>query len=356
MLVTIPTISITEALKENSFYIDVRSPAEYEEFHIDGAINIPIFSNEERAQIGTLYKQVGQDEAKELGVQFFSKKLPALYELYKDCLNQHQDHKIIVYCWRGGMRSGSIVTFMAMMGLPLIQLEGGIRSFRKLIQAELESFATINRKYIVLEGNTGTRKTDILLALQKQQYPVIDLEGLAGHRGSTFGGIGLKPKTQKEFERDLWMRLWELKDSPYYIVEAESKRIGRITLPDFIVKGKEEGMRIHIHAPLESRINAICETYQFQDYHDEFIRAVEIIKKRIKPDVYQQIFDSFNNKDYKTFVKLLLEEYYDPRYTYAADQYDTPIQDIVIEGTMDGIMKVREQIKNIVETNRLLTT
>ncbi|WP_017753853.1 tRNA 2-selenouridine(34) synthase MnmH [Calidifontibacillus oryziterrae] len=356
MLVSIPTISITEALKENSFFIDVRSPAEYEEFHIDGAINIPLFSNDERAQIGTIYKQVGQEEAKELGVKFLASKLSELYAAYKDCVKQQHHKKIIVYCWRGGMRSGSIVTFMAMMNLPLIQLEGGIRSFRKLIQSELESFAAIKRDYIVLEGNTGTHKTDILQALQKEGYPVLDLEGLAGHRGSTFGGIGLKPKSQKEFERDLWKRLWELKNSRYFIVEAESKRIGRIVLPQFIVEGKEAGARIHLHAPIESRIKAICETYQFQNYHEEFERALEIIKKRMKPDVYLLIKESLATKDYETFVRLLLEEYYDPRYTYASNQYDTPSYELVIEHTVDGISKVREQINNIVENNRLLTT
>lgn len=356
MQVSIPTISISEALKEDAIYIDVRSPGEYSEFHIPDAINVPLFSNDERAQIGTIYKQVGQEQAIELGVQFFSRKLPDFYETFKNIVKQNKHKKIIVYCWRGGMRSGTVVSFMGMIKLPLIQLEGGIRSYRKLIQADLEFFATIPKQYIVLEGNTGTHKTDILQALQKENFPVLDLEGLAGHRGSTFGGIGLQPKSQKEFERDLWLRLWELKDSPYFIIEAESKRIGRITIPEFILKGKDNGTRIHIDSPIECRIKAICDTYRFAEYHEQFVHAVEIIKKRMKPDLYNQIIESLNNRQYDLFVKLLLEEYYDPKYSFAADQYNSPVRIVTIKGVKDGIETIKAEINSILESTGLLTT
>ncbi|MEC1714625.1 tRNA 2-selenouridine(34) synthase MnmH [Schinkia azotoformans] len=356
MQVSIPTISITDALKEDAIFIDVRSPGEYEEFHIPNAISVPLFSNEERAQVGTTYKQIGQGKAIELGVQIFSKKLPEYYQTFKNIANDNKHKNIIVYCWRGGMRSGTVVSFLGTLKLPLIQLVGGIRSYRKLVQAELEYFSTIEKQYIVLEGNTGTHKTDILEALQKENYPVLDLEGLAGHRGSTFGGIGLQPKSQKEFERDLVLRLRELQDSPYCIIEAESKRVGRIILPDFILKGKDAGVRIHIHSPIESRIKAICDTYQFENYHDEFIHAIEILKKRMKPNLYNQITESFNNRQYELFVKLILEEYYDPKYTFAADQYETPVRFVQIQGLEDGIEIVKTELNSIVKGMGLLTT
>lgn len=356
MHVSMPTISITDALKEEAIYIDVRSPGEYTEFHIPDAVNIPLFSNEERAQIGTIYKQIGQESAIQLGVQIFSKKLPDFYKVFKRIQSENKHKKIIVYCWRGGMRSGTVVSFLGAIKVPLIQLEGGIRSYRKLIQAELESFAKIKKPYIVLEGNTGTHKTDILLALQEENYPVIDLEGLAGHRGSTFGGIGLQPKTQKQFERDLWLRLSELKDAQYYLIEAESKRVGRIIIPDFILEGKDKGTRIHIDSPIESRIKAICETYRFADYHEEFVKAVEIIKKRMNPDLYMQIMESLNNRQYEWFVKLLLEEYYDPKYNFAADQYETPIRYVTINGVKEGLEIIKEEIDSIVNGYGLLTT
>lgn len=356
MQVSIPKILINDALQEDAIFVDVRSPGEYEEFHIPNAISVPLFSNEERAQVGTTYKQIGQGKAIELGVAIFSKKLPEYYQTFRNIANDNKHKKIIVYCWRGGMRSGTVVSFLGTLKLPLIQLEGGIREFRKLIQAELESFSTIEKKYIVLEGNTGTHKTDILEALQQENYPVLDLEGLAGHRGSTFGGIGLQPKSQKEFERDLVLRLRELQDSPYCIIEAESKRIGRIILPDFILKGKDAGVRIHIHSPIESRIKAICQTYQFNDYHDEFLNAIEILKKRMKPNLYNQIIESFKNRQYELFVRLILEEYYDPKYTFAADQYDTPVRFVQIQGLEDGINIVKTEIDSIVDKMGLLTT
>lgn len=351
MLVSIPTISISKALEQKAIFIDVRSPAEYEEFHISGAINIPLFSNDERAQIGTIYKQIGQDEAKSVGVELLSNRLSTFYKQYKDISNKNSHTSIAVYCWRGGMRSGSIVTFMAMMGIPLSQLEGGIRSYRKLIQNDLDVFATIKKPFIILEGNTGTRKTDILKRLENEGYPVINLEELACHRGSTFGGIGLQPTSQKEFERNLWIKLSELKEAPYYIIEAESKRLGRVIIPDFILEGKEKGVRIHINSPINNRIQAICESYQFERYHEQFLQATERFKKRLKPAVYEQIYQALYNKKYDLFTKLLLEEYYDPRYNFAATKYNSPIHYISIENTEDGTLKVKEKVKQIIEND-----
>lgn len=356
MQVSIPTIAITDALKEDAVFIDVRSPGEYAEFHIPNAISVPLFSNEERAQVGTVFKQIGQGQAIELGVKIISKKLPALYEAYRKIATENKHKKIIVYCWRGGMRSGTIVSFMGSVRLPVVQLEGGIRSYRKLIQAGLESFAKMKKQYIVLEGNTGTHKTDILEALQQENYPVLNLEGLAGHRGSTFGGIGLQPKSQKVFERDLLHRLSQLKDVPYIIIEAESKRIGRIIIPDFILEGKDKGTRIHIHAPIESRVKAICKTYGTNEYHHEFMNALEIIKKRMPPTLYNLCMESLNNRQYELFVKLILEEYYDPKYNFAADQYETPVRFVQIQGLEDGLEIVKNEVNSIVEGLGLLST
>lgn len=355
MQVSIPTISIKDALKQDAIFIDVRSPGEFEEFHIPNAISVPLFSNEERAQVGTTFKQIGQGQAIELGVKIISKKLPVIYETYKKIATENHK-KIIVYCWRGGMRSGTIVSFMGSVRLPVVQLKGGIRSYRKLIQEELESFSKVKKQYIVLEGNTGTHKTDILEALQKENYPVLDLEGLAGHRGSTFGGIGLQPKSQKEFEKDLLQRFSELVDAPYIIIEAESKRIGRIVIPDFILEGKDKGIRIHIHAPIESRVKAICKTYGTNEYHNEFMNALEIIKKRMPPALYNLCMESLNNRQYELFVKIILEEYYDPKYTFAADQYETPVRSVEIQGLEDGIKIIKTELTSIVKGLGLLTT
>ncbi|WP_102346845.1 tRNA 2-selenouridine(34) synthase MnmH [Bacillus sp. Marseille-P3661] len=355
MLLSIPTISIEDALNENTFYIDVRSPKEFDEFHITGAINIPLFTNEERAKIGTTYKQISQEKAIELGVEILSKKLPDFYHKYKECAEMNKEKTIVVYCWRGGMRSRSIVSIMAAIGIPLFQLLNGIRSYRQLIAADLERLGSEEKPYIVLEGLTGTRKTDILQALESEGYPVIDLERLAGHRGSTFGAIGLKPRSQKEFEKGLWERLSELKEFPYYIIEAESKRIGKVILPDFILKGKDRGVRIHINASIESRAKAICETYQFEKNFAETLEAMAVLKKRIPPTIVEYLYSELEKKNFSEFVRILLEEYYDPRYSYAANKLDTPVNYVYTDDLNDGINVVKAKINELVKYNGLLT-
>ncbi|MFZ3587818.1 tRNA 2-selenouridine(34) synthase MnmH [Bacillus sp. DJP31] len=346
---TVPKIEIKQLIQSTCSIIDVRSPSEYREFHIPGAINLPIFSDEERAEVGTIYKQKGNEFAKERGVAILSNKLPALYEEVKELSRASEGKPIIVYCWRGGMRSRSIVSVMGMLDIPTIQLEGGVRAYRRLITEELEASLHQSKKYIVLEGLTGTKKTDILIELQKKGYPVIDLELLAGHRGSIFGHIGLHPRSQKEFESLLYTRLTELRKFPYYVIEAESKRIGNVNLPDFLMIGKEKGIRIHLDMTLEDRAKTICDTYRLEENSEQFIEAIHRLKKRLSIDTFTNILSLLEIGDYHSIVELLLKNYYDPRYGYAFEKYITPIHPIFIESLEEGLHMVTEKIKEIVE-------
>ncbi|WP_221564618.1 tRNA 2-selenouridine(34) synthase MnmH [Alkalihalobacillus sp. TS-13] len=326
--------------------IDVRSPKEFQEFHIEGATNVPIFSNEEREKVGTTYKQVGKEEAKMLGLSIVSPKLPQMVELLKGLAVSNRK-PYLIYCARGGMRSNSFATVMKLMGLDCCQLIGGIRSYRQFIMAKLEQYSKTPKPFIVLEGLTGTRKTDILEVLQEEGYPVINLEKLAGHRGSIFGEIGNEGRSQKMFDRDLFRRLQQIDQHPNYIIESESKRIGRVVVPDWILNGKEEGKRLHIHYPLESRVQSICETYQPELFHDQIGEALHLLKKRLASEVYERILLFFHDKDYENVVRVLLMSYYDPKYNFTADQYRSPVIELAIENLEDGLVKVKNMIQKL---------
>ncbi|MFD1735915.1 tRNA 2-selenouridine(34) synthase MnmH [Bacillus salitolerans] len=346
----VPKISISSLLKGDYSLIDVRSPSEYREFHIPGAISMPIFSDEERAIVGTTYKQEGKEFAKHLGVDILSSKLPHFYQNIKDLYHQQGIEKkpIVVYCWRGGMRSKSIVSIMGMMEIPTLQLEGGIRSYRQIIMDELEKAKKVTKKYIVLEGLTGTKKTEILARLQQLGYPVINIEELASHRGSLFGQIGLKPRSQKEFESLLYHRLQQLQHSSYYIIEAESKRLGSIIIPDFLLEGKEQGARIHIEMELQKRAETICETYNLDNHRIEFVEGIQLLKKRLSKESNELLEEYLQKGDLQAVVTILLKDYYDPRYVHTSLKYNTPVETILINDLQDGISKVRDKIEEII--------
>ncbi|WP_456275395.1 tRNA 2-selenouridine(34) synthase MnmH [Bacillus sp. AK128] len=343
----VPKISINQVLEDSYQLIDVRSPSEYKEFHIPSAISIPIFSDEERAEVGTIYKQNGNEHAKDIGVDILSKKLPKLYREIKELNKSNHSKPLVVYCWRGGMRSKSIATMMGALDIPILQLDGGIRSYRQLIMEELASAQSKVKQYIVLEGLTGTKKTDILIELEKQGYPVINIEMLASHRGSIFGQIGMSSRSQKEFESLLYHRLIELESAPYYIIEAESKRLGSVIIPDFLLEGKEKGDRIHIELDLVNRAKTICETYQYEENKQEFNDAIFRLERHFSKDVFLEMKELLANQDIQAVVEILLRDYYDPKYKYTSKKYTTPVHKMKINSLEDGVQKVSKKIDEL---------
>jgi tRNA 2-selenouridine synthase len=338
-------------LDQSAFHIvDVRTPAEYQEFHIPGAINLPIFSNKERATVGTTYKQIGKEDAKQLGIEIVSPRLPEYYKKLKQ-LQESVDKPVLIYCARGGMRSKSIASVLLMMGLKTYQLEGGIRNFRYNIMNSLNAIDYSNKKFIVIEGHTGTKKTVILNQLQSEGYPVLDLEGLAGHRGSMFGQVGIHEKSQKQFELDLFTRLQQLENSSYLIIESESRRLGKIILPEWVMVGKERGTRIHITSPIEERVAHIIDTYQPSKYRGSLYEALCKLQKRLVPSVKDEVFSSFEQGNYNRVVELLLIHYYDPKYNYAANKYDTEPVDVRVKDLQDVIEQVKLQINTLAMTS-----
>lgn len=207
--------------KKQITVIDVRSPSEYKDATLPDSLNIPFFDDEERAEVGTLYKQTSVQAAKERGLEIAAAKLPSFVKEFAAI----QGDKA-VFCWRGGMRSRTTATVLSLMDIHAYRLIGGYKAYRKWVLDELESYEFKAKPYVI-HGNTGTGKTNLLHRLKAQSYPVLDLEGMAGHRGSIFGEIGLHANNQKTFDSLLMEELIKLGDAPYVLFEAESKRLGR---------------------------------------------------------------------------------------------------------------------------------
>lgn len=305
--------------RDDIVYIDVRSEGEFAESHIPGAVNIPLFNNEERAQVGTVYKQIGKQEATDLGLKIASAKLPQLIEQARRAGEGRQP---VVYCWRGGMRSKSIATILDLMGTPVLRLEGGYRSYRESVKERLADFR-LTAKCVVIHGMTGVGKTSLLHKLAADGEPVLDLEQLAGHKGSAFGSIGEAPRNQRMFDSLLLERLDQLAGSPYIIIEAESKRVGRVNLPDFLLDAKHNGLHILTQAPLPIRVQRTLEQYVVDDpqFKEKVTGALEAIQKKLTPEQRQLAWEAVVGNRFDELVALLLVEYYDPRYKHTMEQY-----------------------------------
>lgn len=336
-------ISVSEliALKNKGYLtvIDVRSPSEFLDSTIPGSMNIPFFNDEERAEIGTIYKQVNPQAAKERGLEIISAKLPAFVKEFSKIKG-----KKAVFCWRGGMRSRTSATVLSLMGIEVFRLEGGYRNYRNSVVEKLHSFQ-ITSDAFVLNGNTGSGKTTILHRLANEGYPTIDLEGLAKHRGSIFGQIGLTPHNQKTFDALLLEELERLKCSPYILFEGESKRIGKVMIPDFIIDKKESGTQLLIEMPIEERVKHILEDYQPWEHQEECISAFLRIKRRIHTPIAKQIQTDLELKNYDSAVRYLLEYYYDPLYEHSTKQYRADhIVTIKANNIDEAVDKIRQYL------------
>ncbi|MDF2936713.1 MAG: tRNA 2-selenouridine synthase [Paenibacillaceae bacterium] len=317
--------------------VDVRSPSEFRDGSIPGSINIPFFNDEERAEIGTLYTQVSVKAAKDRGLEIASAKLPALVKEFQDIGREKG-----VFCWRGGMRSRTVSTVLSLMGIRVYRLEGGYRDFRRWTNARLEQLSGRSWPSYVLQGYTGTGKTAILQALQAERAPVVDLEQMAGHRGSIFGGVGMAAHNKKTFDAYLVDRLEELEQSPWIMLEAESRKIGKIAVPEFIMRSKEKGKTIVLELPLEERARHIVADYRPEIHSEALLAAYRMIKEKIHTPIAKDIESKLLSGAYQEAVLLLLEYYYDPLYSHAAGQYAAETT-VVAAGTVaEALDRVRE--------------
>lgn len=308
----------------NPIFIDVRSPSEFKESHIPGALNIPLFTDEERERVGTIYKQKGQESARWLAMELVLPKVPNLLENIKREINDGK--KPIVYCWRGGMRSKSVATFADLAGIPVYRLTGGFKHYRQWVIDHLNE-ELLPKRFVVLHGMTGVGKTTLLEILAKKGFPILDLEKCAGHRGSVFGGIGKPVHGQKTFEALLVYELQKIKGLPYVFIEAESKRIGKVVQPDFLLEAKRKGIHIQLETLVNIRVERIYEEYvesfsQNPYFKQRVFEAITPISKRFPTKLKKEIDNNIEIENYKALISDLLTEYYDPRYQHKLEEYE----------------------------------
>lgn len=302
------TITVPRALaRSEAVFLDTRSPAEFAEDHLPGAVNLPILSDEERSVIGTIYRQVSQQQALEEGKRYFAEKVP----LFLREMEKYKDKQIIVNCWRGGMRSRVVADLLKAHGYTALQLEGGYKQYRKYVREKLETYA-LKPKVVVLWGLTCVGKTEML----KQFSNALNLEELAQHRGSLFGGLGLQPRTQKRFENLLLQRLEKLQGGTFMVIEGESKKIGKVQIPAFLYKAMKEGIHILVKADLDTRAKNAVREY-FTPANIPKIREIVLsLQKVISQEKKELVAELIDQKKYREAAKILLQYYYDPLYEH----------------------------------------
>lgn len=308
-------ISIKDYYKRQELLpmIDVRSPAEFSQGHIPKAVNIPLFSNEERSAVGTVYKQETKEKAIELGYEYVNPKLQYFLE---ESEKVAKGGAVVVHCWRGGMRSQSFAKHLHDNGFAEVYvIEGGYKSFRNYV---LDFFAQ-QFQLRVLGGYTGSGKTYILQELAKLGEQVIDLEGLAHHKGSAFGALGEQPQPTSEFFENILFEKWRYLDmkKPVWI-EDESARIGCVQLPKSLYEQMREQILYFIDIPKEERALHLVSDYAVYD-HNALGAAVQAIRKRLGGQHVQAALQALQENDYFQVAMITLQ-YYDKAYLYGVEK------------------------------------
>ncbi len=305
------TIAFDESLLDGHAIVDVRTPLEYAEDHIPGAVNVPLLSNEERVEIGILYKQVGPHAARLRGLELTSPRFPAIIGEIDACAG---GRPILVYCWRGGLRSRTVAVILDLTGYSALQLEGGYKSYRNHVVSYFENF-TPPGPLVVVHGLTGIGKTAFIHCLAGERCTVIDLEGLARHRGSAFGGLGQGSQpSQKHFESMLWNELRKGKRGMPVVLEGESRRIGMLSLPGNMYDVMAGSIKVWCEASIETRVKRLIEEYGRPEYRDGMAVALQRIRKRLGGPKYEEISGYLENWEMEPFMAALLTGYYDRVY------------------------------------------
>ena len=298
--------------------IDARSEGEYALDHLPGAINCPVLNDEERIRVGTLYKQVGSFEAKKVGAALVARNIARhLEEQFGD---RPREWKPLVYCWRGGNRSGSLAHILAKIGWPVVQLDGGYKAYRAAVSAALEAPPAL--QWRVICGTTGSGKSRLLETLEEIGAQVLDLERLAAHRGSVLGHLPHEPQpTQKMFETRIWDKLRRFDPSRPVFVESESKKVGNLRVPDAVMAGMRAAPCVALTLSRANRVRLLMEDYEHfardpQALNGQLDHLVQL-HGRARIDAWHALANSGAMPE---LVDQLLVEHYDPAYLRSIDR------------------------------------
>ncbi|HEY3307684.1 MAG TPA: tRNA 2-selenouridine(34) synthase MnmH [Desulfuromonadaceae bacterium] len=304
-------ITFSPAVLDSHCIVDCRTPLEFAEDHLPNAINVPILTNEERVEIGTIHKQLGPQKARARGLELTCHRFG---QMVATITAQAANRPVLVYCWRGGLRSLSMAILLEMTGHPVVQLQGGYKAFRHQLSEYFDKFEPQN-PMIVIHGMTGTGKTSFINGLDRESWGVIDLEGLACHRGSAFGEVGIvQGLSQKRFETLLWDAFRAAPPERPIILEGESQRIGKLSLPGRLYEVMATSCKVWCHASLETRIKRLSAEYARTEYQGPMAVALDRIKKKLGGKNYDELKGMLEAWDVEGLAKGLIELYYDKLY------------------------------------------
>ena len=293
--------------------IDVRSPAEYEDDHLPGAISLPVLSNEERAKVGTIYKQESPFRANRVGGAIVARNIA--HHLETALADKPKSWRPLVYCWRGGMRSNAMATILSSVGWPSGVVKGGYKTWRREVVAGLEHEEALLPVRLI-DGQTGSGKTALLQAIKAAGGQVVDLEGLANHRGSAFGdfGEGTQP-AQRLFESLIWDGLRQMNPGGPVFVEAESALVGRRRVPRRLWQSMLAAPRIEVRVPAAVRADYLVDAYA-DIIRDEarLAGALEKLKGLQSKEMLAAWQALANDGAYHALARELMERHYDPLY------------------------------------------
>lgn len=306
--------------------IDVRTPAEYREDHIPGAVNYPVLEDEERVRVGTLYKQVSAFEAKKLGAALVARNIAR--HLETAFTGKPKDWRPLVYCWRGGKRSGSMTHILNQIGWKAAQLDGGYKAYRRQVLDELETLPAQFR-FRVICGLTGSGKSRLLQAIEQLGAQALDLENLAAHRGSVLGNLpDAEQPSQKMFESLVWQRLKQFDPAQPVYVEAESKKIGNVRVPDSLLSAMWGGQCIRLEVESAARIQLLKEEYaHFLADHETLNRRLDLLTGLYGHELISRWKTLAQDGAWDTLVAEMLAKHYDPAYTRSTLKHYPQLQD-----------------------------
>lgn len=317
-------------LQDDVVFLDTRSPAEYEHAHIPGALSFPLMTNEERAIIGTLYKQQGRQAAVTEGFRLIG---PRFFEFITKANQIAQGKKIFVYCWRGGMRSGIMSWVLAMGGLPVTIIKGGYKAYR---QWALNTFS-VQKPVAIIGGKTGSRKTELLHELQQHNQYIIDLEALARHKGSAFGSLGMPTQpTTEQFENMLALQWHRAPLKVPLWLENESNKIGRCAIPNALFQQMRDAVCYDIEVPYTIRKQHILQGYGCFDKR-ELAACTEKIKKRLGGLRLKIALEALEENRLSDWCDIVME-YYDKTYEHSN-----------LQRNADRIIKIDTQTTNVLK-------
>ena len=311
-----PTYTLQPLTETYSEIIDVRSPSEFADDRIPGAINLPVLDDAERAKVGTIYKQC-PFTARKTGAALVAQNISQ--HLNQHFVTKEKDYHPLVYCWRGGQRSNSMAAVLTQIGWRVTVLQGGYKTYRAEVRDRLEQLPK-DFTYKILCGLTGSGKTHILRQLSQRGAQVLDLEGLANHRGSLLGEEWQQKPTpqprQKYFESLLLQQLQQLNPNQPVWVESESNKIGRVYLPATLWQQMKQASCVEIQLPISRRVQFLLQEYPHLVAYPDVLKAkLQLLKSRYGKQKLNQWDQLIDAEKWEEFVQDLLQSHYDPTYT-----------------------------------------